>query len=241
VLAHGHRDLNDEFRRLVAAARPHTAQGREEAGVHAYDAYMNGLLEEVLRYQKATGGSAILTPRNLADGDTARFIERVGVRNSRGDALPRPLDCADRGRARPLTLPATELPEPREVAVELHRLAGALPDESASSRRTGRHRHEPGGRRPAPCTFIAAQVGADPCRSLSRPLSVWDRQVIEHQVLARYGRDADRSTRRILLSTQVIEQSLDLDFDWLLTQLCAIMRFATPSVATPAYPKPANP
>lgn len=33
VLAHGHRDLNDEFRRLVAAARPHTVQGHEEAGV----------------------------------------------------------------------------------------------------------------------------------------------------------------------------------------------------------------
>ena len=33
VLAHGHRDLNDEFRRLVDAGRPHTAQGHEEAGV----------------------------------------------------------------------------------------------------------------------------------------------------------------------------------------------------------------
>jgi|GEM_PF-4302117 len=33
--------------------------------VHAYDAYMNGLLEEVLRCQKATGGSAILLPATL--------------------------------------------------------------------------------------------------------------------------------------------------------------------------------
>ena len=64
--------------------------------VHAYNAYMNGLLEEVLRRQKTTGSSAILLFRDLADGDTARFIERVGARNSRGGALPRPLDRGSR-------------------------------------------------------------------------------------------------------------------------------------------------
>jgi CRISPR-associated endonuclease/helicase Cas3 len=50
-----------------------------------------------------------------------------------------------------------------------------------------------------------------------------DRQTHELNAIERYGVGDKRSPKgRILVATQVIEQSLDLDFDWLLSQLCPI-------------------
>jgi CRISPR-associated endonuclease/helicase Cas3 len=49
-----------------------------------------------------------------------------------------------------------------------------------------------------------------------------DRQQHEQHVLQYYGKNAPRHQGRILVATQVIEQSLDLDFDWLISQLCPI-------------------
>ncbi|GAD89983.1 putative CRISPR-associated protein [Vibrio halioticoli NBRC 102217] len=48
-----------------------------------------------------------------------------------------------------------------------------------------------------------------------------DRSKIEKQVLATYGKEALR-TGRILVATQVVEQSLDLDFDLLVSQIAPI-------------------
>ena len=49
-----------------------------------------------------------------------------------------------------------------------------------------------------------------------------DRQEHELSVMAHYGNGPTRSSGRILVATQVIEQSLDLDFDWLISQLCPV-------------------
>ncbi|MGH8592620.1 MAG: CRISPR-associated helicase Cas3' [Gammaproteobacteria bacterium] len=46
-----------------------------------------------------------------------------------------------------------------------------------------------------------------------------DRQDKEDEVLQRYGKKR-KAGGRILVATQVVEQSLDLDFDWMVTQLC---------------------
>ena len=49
-----------------------------------------------------------------------------------------------------------------------------------------------------------------------------DRQDKEKRVCDNYGRMASRDSGRILVATQVVEQSLDLDFDWMLTQICPV-------------------
>jgi CRISPR-associated endonuclease/helicase Cas3 len=46
------------------------------------------------------------------------------------------------------------------------------------------------------------------------------RQQVETQILGRFGPDGERPERAILVATQVVEQSLDLDFDLIVTQLC---------------------
>jgi CRISPR-associated endonuclease/helicase Cas3 len=49
-----------------------------------------------------------------------------------------------------------------------------------------------------------------------------DRQKIETGVMEQYGKGPLRTDARILVATQVVEQSLDLDFDRMVTQLCPI-------------------
>lgn len=49
-----------------------------------------------------------------------------------------------------------------------------------------------------------------------------DRNQIENDVIARYGKGRKAAYGSILVATQVIEQSLDLDFDFMVTQICPI-------------------
>ena len=52
-----------------------------------------------------------------------------------------------------------------------------------------------------------------------------DRLKIESNTLERFGKTSDSKTRkgRILVATQVVEQSLDLDFDQMVTDLTPLI------------------
>ncbi len=51
-----------------------------------------------------------------------------------------------------------------------------------------------------------------------------DRLEIEQQILKQFGPDSDKNSRsgQLLIATQVVEQSLDLDFDYLITDLAPV-------------------
>ena len=197
--------------------------------VHAYDAYMNGLLVELLRRQKATGGSAILLSATLPAAVRHNLLDAWDCETP--DEAPYPaIWTAAQSEVKPLTLPTTELPEKREVAVELRKLKGAFPDHLLLT-------HMVAAAREGALVGVVMNT-VDDAQRLARllreqaeqiPVDLFharyrlcDRQKIERHVLEHYGRDAVRDVGRILVATQVIEQSLDLDFDWLLTQLCPV-------------------
>lgn len=196
--------------------------------VHAYDAYMHGLLGEVLRRQKATGGSAILLSATLPAGVRAKLLgawESSGVNDAPYPALWH----ATQGMAVCITVPDDQRPAHREVATECLKLPGAFPDDAVIGR-----------------IIAAAESGAlvglvmnlvDDAQRLARLLRgrtkkdvdvfharyrFIDRLHKEKTVLDSYGRNASRNEGHILVATQVVEQSLDLDFDWMLTQICPV-------------------
>lgn len=196
--------------------------------VHAYDAYMHGLLGEVLRHQKATGGSAILLSATLPAGVRAKLLGAWG--SSGMNEAPYPaLWHATQGMAACITVPDNQRPAHREVATECLKLPGAFPDDAVIGR-----------------IIAAAESGAlvavvmnlvDDAQRLARLLRgktkkdvdvfharyrFMDRLYKEKVVLDNYGRNAPRNEGRILVATQVVEQSLDLDFDWMLTQICPV-------------------
>ncbi len=51
-----------------------------------------------------------------------------------------------------------------------------------------------------------------------------DRQIIESEILKDFGKDSGHRERngKIILATQVVEQSLDIDFDEMITDLCPV-------------------
>lgn len=196
--------------------------------VHAYDAYMHGLLGEVLRRQKATGGSTILLSATLPAAVRSKLFKAWD--SSGAEDAPYPaLWHATQGAAACLTVPDDQRPTKREVEIECVKLPDAFPDDSVLDR-----------------IVSAADSGAlvavvmnlvDDAQRLARllrgktalPVDVFharyrfmDRQQKEQAVLAHYGREAARDGGRILVATQVVEQSLDLDFDWMLTQICPV-------------------
>lgn len=200
--------------------------------VHAYDAYMHGLLGEVLKAQHACGGSAILLSATLASGQRDKLLAAWDSSGAANTASPAPYPAlwhATGGEVMPKTVADAHRPPRREVGIECLRLANAFPDEAVLAR-----------------IVAAAESGAlvgivvnvvDDAQRLARALRqrtslavdifharyrFADRQDKERAVLAHYGREAPRSQGRILVATQVIEQSLDLDFDWLLTQICPV-------------------
>ena len=203
--------------------------------VHAYDAYMQRELEELLEFQAGLGGSAILLSATLpvvirrrlaagfAKGATSNWVESVASSDVGAMDYPLATMCTAEerssmavlgqyGRAR--TLPVRFLRSPDEAALEVERAARAgkavlylrnTVDDALDSYSTLKAR------------------GLDPLLFHAR-FALVDRLEIERRVVKRFGKyskPAERA-RQVLVATQVVEQSLDLDFDVLITDLAPI-------------------
>jgi CRISPR-associated endonuclease/helicase Cas3 len=209
--------------------------------VHAYDAYMHGLLGEVLRAQKGAGGSAILLSATLPAKTREQLLQTWDASGTEAasEAAPYPalwhISCGAAGDVvTPRTVDESQRPAPRVVETECLKLDLAFPDTDLLAR-----------------IVQAAEAGAqvaivlnlvDDAQRLARVLREQlglkqagievdlfharyrfaDRQEKERACLEHFGRNAPRKQGRILVATQVVEQSLDLDFDWMLTQICPV-------------------
>lgn len=203
--------------------------------VHAYDAYMYGLLGEVLKNQHACGGSAILLSATLSAPLRSKLLAAWGshAANEAPDAPYPALWHATGGQTAPLTVTEENQPPRREVGIECLRLAHAFPDDDLLARIVNAA---------GSGALVAIVVNlVDDAQRLARALQertrerpgievhifharyrFADRQDKEAAALTHYGRHAPRTTGRILVATQVVEQSLDLDFDWMITQICPV-------------------
>lgn len=81
--------------------------------VHAYDSYMYGLLEEVLKQQHVAGGSALLFSATLPHHQREALSKTWGGSLSCQEKSPYPLvtHVGKRGRITPFELPESEMPE----------------------------------------------------------------------------------------------------------------------------------
>ncbi len=200
--------------------------------VHACDAYMNRLLEKLLQAHARAGGSAILLSATLPHDQTRRlasaFARGCGFDFSsqdRTDGYPlatwlidgqyhqqpmatRP-EVARRVEAR-FAEQEAEIEDVLQQAVENGRCACWICNTVDDARR----RFEE----------LRAKHPDWPIELFHARFTLHDRLRIEQNVLERFGKESEPEQRRgrILVATQVVEQSLDLDFDVLISDLAPI-------------------
>lgn len=197
--------------------------------VHAYDSYMCALLSEVLKGQRMAGGSALLLSATLPASQRERFLSDWEVASVAEETTEYPLVTHASGVVRTWGLPAEERPEGRSVRLTMHSSKGLLPDEELLEEIT--NAAGKGVSIAIICNLVAdAQCLYSALRNKTpRPVRLFhsryrfiDRQKIEQEVVSLYGKEGKREGGSILVATQVIEQSLDLDFDWMITQICPV-------------------
>jgi CRISPR-associated endonuclease/helicase Cas3 len=207
---------------------------------HAYDAYMGVELEQLLRFQATLGGCAVVLSATLPQERRAELADAWldGLRLGGGGSAPVPaMDSGGLNGAYPLaTLVSGDGVDeaPLDTAEWSHRSVAV------------RWLHEPTDAVQHVALMAAAGAAAvwvrntvDDCLAAAAALrergveklivfharfAQVDRQAREMEVLQRFGKHACEEQRAgwVLVATQVVEQSLDLDFDGMVSDLAPV-------------------
>ena len=200
--------------------------------VHAYDAYMQREMETLLTFQAGLGGSAILLSATLPSDMRSRLT----------DAFAAGLGCSatthegDDDACYPL---ATVRAADRTVSTRVHVRDGggrSLPVRTLRSPGDALAELENAARSGKAALYIRNTVddaleaydelvkrGLDVDVFHAR-FALVDRLKIERRVVKTFGKHStpDQRQGKVLVATQIVEQSLDLDFDVLVTDLAPI-------------------
>lgn len=200
--------------------------------VHAYDSYMQKLLATLLEAHARQGGSAILLsatlPQTMRETLTAAFHRGLGLE---APSLVYPA-------AYPLAThtPAATLEKPIAARAEVKRTVRVQRLDSEDQIIAKIRQSVEQGQcvcwirntvKSACQTYqnlLSDGVPAD-CLSLFHSrFAMIDRQAVENRTLQNFGEQSGHDQRKgqILIATQVVEQSLDLDFDVLISDLAPI-------------------
>ncbi len=216
--------------------------------VHAYDAYMNGLLIELLSFHASIGGSAILLSATLPLSLRQRLVSAYC---SEGKSRGRK---AQKKHAPSLT--STAYPLLTHLMLESQAECGAVLNEYSVDTRADVARHLNvqlcyheadvyqvilAARHQNQCVCWIRNTVEDAlaayiyCRDnvhipdadlllFHARFVIGDRLDIEKQVLCSFGKESGerQRQRKVLIATQVVEQSLDLDFDVMVSDLAPI-------------------
>lgn len=200
--------------------------------VHAYDTYMHSLLEEVLRQQARAGQSALLLSATLPVSLKQRLLKTYGnsTTSSPSDEYPLVIwQRQDRQLCFDLSAKPEHLPPALQLNIACCYLNEMQPDADLLEKMIAAA--QAGAQVCLICNLvdIAQRVYQQLCSSTALEVILFhsrftltDRANKEELTLRYFGASGDRSVGRILVATQVVEQSLDVDFDWLITQLCPV-------------------
>ncbi|GII97536.1 CRISPR-associated helicase Cas3' [Sinosporangium siamense] len=213
--------------------------------VHAYDTYMQGLLKTLLRWLGALKVPVVLLSATLPAAVGRRlaqaYLEGAGCR---GQQVP---EVVYPGWV--YVSPQTTAPDPvhvksreRTLHIESHRvpiIADGRPDRIGVLSKVLAPVVRDGGCAAVICntvaeaqlTYLSLQGWLEdldgqkpPVRLLHSRFEAYRREEITEKMVNQFGKEAgnDRPPAAILVATQVIEQSLDLDFDVVVSDLAPI-------------------
>ncbi len=196
--------------------------------VHAYDTYMSEIFCRLLQWLRAAGVSVILLSATLPEETRKRFAGAYSSIPQEPSQHPSPrftLASSSQNLVEPLPFH-----HQRRVNLEW---CGASPADVAEVLRA---RIENGGCAAVVCNtvrraqevFAAVQTAlicpSEDCYLFHARFPFEDRQNLEARIVDVFGKEpkGERPKRSIVVATQVIEQSLDLDFDLLISDMAPI-------------------
>ena len=193
--------------------------------VHAYDSYMNTLLENLLSYHKACGGSAVLLSATIPKTLKKRLVSIYTDKAELPEISAYPLITQVNGFGEFSESFVPPSPE-KYVSVQLVHHVSAVIDRLVKIA-------EGGGcacwiRNTVMDAVEAYQILKEktslPVHLFHARFAMGDRLNRENEVLQLFGKSSGPNERRgrILVATQVVEQSLDLDFDFMVSDLAPI-------------------
>lgn len=240
--------------------------------VHASDAYMTRLSEHLLRAHVACGGHALLLSATLGAAARARYLGVGGrQRNAMVPSLAQALDLpypaiGCRGAAGPELRPVIGNPqlktvhwEALDIIDEPDRVAQCAVEAAAQGARVLVVRNTV----PAAVETLLAVEALNEVHGLDclfrvegastlhhSRFSRRDRPLLDAEVQTQIGKHRRRAGGRVVVGTQTLEQSLDIDADLLITDLCPmdvllqrlgrLHRHARPSDDAPDDRRPAG-
>jgi len=202
--------------------------------IHAYDAYMSVIIERLLEWLAELGVSVILLSATLPAATRRRFLTAYGATDvSGGQAEAYPLITLVRPGAKPDCLEPRASGTGRSVALEFVQaeksslMAADAVAAATAGAAVGWVCDTVGSAQDAFREVRAILDGLSPderpdallyhARMLARR-----RRGIEQRVQDLVGKKSIRTRGCIVVATQVVEQSLDIDFDLLLTELAPV-------------------
>ncbi len=199
--------------------------------VHAYDPYMLRLLQCMLRFHSALGGSAILLsatlPKSIRQDLVKNFQDGLGGESSPPESMAYPLATAASAGEIVETPLASRSGMEQEVRIEFLQDKEDVLSVLASVAKNGK------------CACWIRNTVADAIDGYRRlqeagireevllfhaRFAMGDRLEREETVCRMFGKSSVAADRRgkILVATQVVEQSLDLDFDVMVSDLAPV-------------------
>ncbi len=211
--------------------------------VHASDAYMTRLLEHLLRAHVACGGQALLLSATLGASARTRYLS-IGRRRSddvpslpQALALPYPA-IGHRAASGPALLPVEGNPRHRNVHWETWDqidAPGAIAARAVEAAAAGARVLVVRNTVPAAIATLQAVEALATARGLDclfrvedggastlhhSRFSRQDRPLLDAEVQAQIGKQRRPRGGLVVIGTQTLEQSLDIDADLLITDLC---------------------
>ena len=204
--------------------------------VHACDAYMQGVLEVLLTFHARAGGSAILIsatlPQRMKQALLMAFAKGLDQRAPRAIETAYPLVTSWAANAPDQVTHCAVATRPdvqRRVSVrsssDVTEVVDAIRQALAAGRCVCWVRNTVADALEAYALF-ESELPAKHLLLFHARFALRDRLKMERRVLATFGTRSSGAQRagRLLIATQVVEQSLDVDFDLLVSDLAPIDR-----------------
>jgi CRISPR-associated endonuclease/helicase Cas3 len=198
--------------------------------LHASDGHTAQLLETLLEFQAALGGSAVLLSTALPRAMRQRFLDAFArgtgrsVDHHRAESRYPLVSHYGKSRAPSYVSPACRTPRSVHITLcsDQDDVIERLLDTAGDGRCACWIRNSVSD---AVAAFAALRErkGADVTLFHAR-FALGHRLDLEGEVVRRYGKDSGQADRAgtIVVATQVVEQSLDLDFDFVVSDLAPV-------------------